>query len=518
MPTTIRIASVRRCAGILGPPRPRLRHAIVALALLASLVFVTSAPAAGSSQLTVSTAWGWGKGTITSAPNGIACGTTCQAQFANGTNVTLTAVAAPGSTFNSWAGACSGGSVTCVVPISAATSVRAAFDLVEPVRLDVVTTGGTRGLVVSDPRAIFCGGTEVSCWAYLAGGSQITLQVVPSAHAIFSGWSGACSGSAPTCVVSMSESKSVTAVFIPLVRAMVHQGGPGLGTVASSPAGINCGGGGGCETEFAIGTELTLTAVPYPGSVFAGWSEGVCTGLSPTCTITMDSEQWVSATFEWAPVPFSVSKAGTGTGSVTSDLGGIDCGATCEGNLPFVKTVTLAAVAAAGSTFTGWSGACNGASATCTVRLHTAGSVTATFDVLLPAPVDPPAPVPTPETQLPPAPEAPPAAAIALAPAVPSAAVPLPRGMARPTVRARPTITGRPRLGRALVCMRGTWIGNPSSYTFAWRRDGRVVGRAARHLVRAADRGRLLRCEITARNTAGRSTAVSGAMRIPRGS
>ena len=59
----------------------------------------------------------------------------------------------------------------------------------------------------------------------------------------------------------------------------------------------------------------------------------MCTGLSPTCTITMDSEQWVSATFEWAPVPFSVSKAGTGTGSVTSDLGGIDCGATCEGNL-----------------------------------------------------------------------------------------------------------------------------------------------------------------------------------------
>jgi hypothetical protein len=53
----------------------------------------------------------------------------------------------------------------------------------------------------------------------------------------------------------------------------------------------------------------------------------------------------------------SVTKAGNGTGTVTSDDGGIDCGSDCneiypEGSTP---TVTLTAVADTGSSFSGWS-------------------------------------------------------------------------------------------------------------------------------------------------------------------
>jgi len=60
----------------------------------------------------------------------------------------------------------------------------------------------------------------------------------------------------------------------------------------------------------------------------------------------------------------TVAKAGTGNGSVSSSPAGIACGATCENDFANGSTVTLTAAAAAGSSFTAWSGACNGASAT----------------------------------------------------------------------------------------------------------------------------------------------------------
>src|SRR2546427_5135707 len=47
---------------------------------------------------------GTGSGTVTSAPAGITCGTSCAASYASGTGVTLTAAAASGSTFGGWSG------------------------------------------------------------------------------------------------------------------------------------------------------------------------------------------------------------------------------------------------------------------------------------------------------------------------------------------------------------------------------------------------------------------------------
>ncbi len=67
-----------------------------------------------------------GAGTVTSAPSGISCGSTCSANFAAGTNVTLTAAASVGSVFSGWSGGCSG-TGTCIVAMNAAKSVSAAF-------------------------------------------------------------------------------------------------------------------------------------------------------------------------------------------------------------------------------------------------------------------------------------------------------------------------------------------------------------------------------------------------------
>jgi hypothetical protein len=79
-----------------------------------------------------------------------------------------------------------------------------------------------------------------------------------------------------------------------------------------------------------------------------------------------------------------VSTAGSGTGAVTSDTGGIDCpGTLCSADYLSGTVVTLTATADAGSTFTGWTataGACTGATTPCTVTMDMAYAVTAQFD------------------------------------------------------------------------------------------------------------------------------------------
>lgn len=75
----------------------------------------------------------------------------------------------------------------------------------------------------------------------------------------------------------------------------------------------------------------------------------------------------------------TVAKAGAGSGTVTSSPSGIDCGSTCSASYSSGASVMLTAVAASGSTFAGWSGACSGTGA-CTLSMTAARSVTATFN------------------------------------------------------------------------------------------------------------------------------------------
>jgi hypothetical protein len=61
---------------------------------------------------------GTGQGTITSAPSGLGCASTCTGNFPIGTVVTLTAAASAGSTFGGWAGCDSVSGTACVVDMN----------------------------------------------------------------------------------------------------------------------------------------------------------------------------------------------------------------------------------------------------------------------------------------------------------------------------------------------------------------------------------------------------------------
>ncbi len=325
--------------------------------------------------LTVSKA-GAGTGTVTSSPAGINCGADCTENYASGTLVTLTATPAAGSTFAGWSGSCVG-TGSCVVSMTAARAVTANFNgTVSGFLLTVSKAGAGTGTVTSSPAGINCG---ADCTENYASGTLVTLTATPAAGSTFAGWSGSCVGTG-SCVVSMTAARAVTANFNGTVSGFlltVSKAGAGTGTVTSSPAGINCG--ADCTENYASGTLVTLTATPAAGSTFAGWS-GSCVGTG-SCVVSMTAARAVTANFNGTVSGFllTVSKAGAGTGTVTSSPAGINCGADCTENYASGTLVTLTATPAAGSTFAGWSGSCVG-TGSCVVSMTAARAVTANFN------------------------------------------------------------------------------------------------------------------------------------------
>ncbi len=331
--------------------------------------------AAQNVALTVNKA-GSGNGTVSSSPAGIDCGTSCIADFGPGTTVTLTQTAASGSTFAGWGGACSG-SGSCVVSMDAAKSVTATFNTtpIATFALTVNKTGPGSGTLSSTPGGISCGAT---CNATFNDGTLVTLSASPNAGSSFAGWSGACSGTGG-CTVTMNAAKIVSATFelIPAGSSSltVSRQGSGSGTVSSSPAGINCG--STCVASFTDGSVITLTANPAAGSSFIAWG-GACSGTG-ACSVTLDSAKTVSVTFDTNQAgTFAVSVSKTGSGSVSSNPSGINCGLTCTANFASGASITLTATPDTGFNFVGWGGACSG-TGTCNVTADASQTVSATF-------------------------------------------------------------------------------------------------------------------------------------------
>jgi len=143
--------------------------------------------------------------------------------------------------------------------------------------------------------------------------------------------------------------------------------------------------GGGDDVDYALGAKLIAAG--------QSWTTDL------TLTVTTTGVYWYKLVVYWGTeksvaiqqfnavsvvtYALTVSKSGTGSGTVTSSPAGINCGADCTENYTSGTIVTLTATATAGSDFAGWSGACSG-TGSCLVTMAEAKSVTATFNLSAP--------------------------------------------------------------------------------------------------------------------------------------
>ncbi len=313
--------------------------------------------------LTVS---GSGEGSVLTSTS-VQCFDNCVTNLAPNTVVTVFTGANIGSTFTGWSGDCSG-TGSCTVTMDSAKNVTAEFTI-NSYQLDVQITGDGAGSVTSNPAGIDCGS---DCSETLDHGTLVTLTATPSnSQSRFAGWSGGgCSGTNP-CTVSMTAATTVTAEFEQFYT--INTSTNGNGSIDCSPQHLGACGG------FWSGTEVTFTANAGSNWVFAGWGDDCSGNSTETCVLTIDApNKTISAGFN--PIyDLSVSKTGSGDGTVTSSPAGIDCGSDCSEGYESGTSVTLTANPDSDSVFAGWSGGGCSGTGNCTVNVAFAIAVTAEF-------------------------------------------------------------------------------------------------------------------------------------------
>jgi hypothetical protein len=367
-----------------------------------------------------------GTGSVSSKPKGIKCGATCSSAVASlykDSSVALEAKPSTGSTFVEWVnsveeGPCDGSTApTCTIKLSEDQSLEAVFagtskEVISATPL-TVSKGESSGKGTVKGAGLGCEADCTSTTVVYQGpitgakpkpAKSVELTAAPAFGSKFTGWEGGgCSGTG-TCVVTMNEATEVTATFtasaagtLKLTKSSYESGS---GSVASKPKGIKCG--ATCtEAVASIPQEekVELAAKPSTGDVFVEWQGGDCDeSKSPTCIVTMDEEENIVAVFA-GPVKLipsatalTLEKGGSGLGTVKA--AGLGCEVLCTSTTVLyqgpitepkpkpAKSVELSAVAAPGSSFTGWEGGGCSGTGTCVVTMNEATTVTATFDEL----------------------------------------------------------------------------------------------------------------------------------------
>jgi hypothetical protein len=161
-----------------------------------------------------------GPGTIVSSPAGLSCPPRCTASFDAGSTIHLSANPNRGAQFEEYADDCTGATPPdCDLTVSQSgntvtgTFTQVTFTLTVNVQDPksqggggaVNASGGSGSFQCAQSRCVFTFGVDDTV--------QLDLDALGLSISQFTGWSGACSGTAQTCTVAMNANKSVTAHY-----------------------------------------------------------------------------------------------------------------------------------------------------------------------------------------------------------------------------------------------------------------------------------------------------------------
>ena len=265
------------------------------------------------------------------------------------TVVTLTPVADPGWTFDSWGDDLSGSDDPETITMDADKTVSATFTQDE-YTLTVTPVGS--GTVSKDP--------SQATYHY---GDVVTLTATPDNEDwAFVGWSGDVDSTDNPLDLTIIGDMSVTATFTDEFYVLTVNV-VGNGHVDLDPAG----------GTYAVDTVVGLDAVADLGWTFAGWS-GALSGDTNPETVTMNADKTVTATFTEDEYTLTVTIVGSG--SVVKSPN--------QATYHYGESVTLTASAAGGWMFTGWSSDLSGSVNPESITMDGDKTVTATFTVIPP--------------------------------------------------------------------------------------------------------------------------------------
>ncbi|HKJ91654.1 MAG TPA: right-handed parallel beta-helix repeat-containing protein [Longimicrobiales bacterium] len=297
---------------------------------------------------------GGGTGTVTSDPAGMTCqktdvstDVTCDASFADGTQVTLTSTVDAGMEDGAWTGCDSSTPTTCTITMAPGVApVHKAYSLGWfTVTLTKSGTGSGTVSIPGEAGSIYpphtCGTDCTSQWH---PGDVASVNETPEAGSIFAGWSGDCTGTASDQSINVTVTNDMTcnaqfdvdpnAVTVNLsvlvdvasgrggaITSSVESGSSSSASVdvgvssaggsslrdrtrgsialATGDSSINCTVSGGvCSVDVPQGTVLRLHAQPDAGAYLYGWYDA---GVTDTTTndrlVTMNADTTVSAVF-----------------------------------------------------------------------------------------------------------------------------------------------------------------------------------------------------------------------------
>ena len=139
-----------------------------------------------------------GRGEVTSDLPGVDCASGCTTQWDNGSKVVLQADGTGNQRFVRWQGACTG--YDCSLDLTQPATVTAVFG---PTQIPLKVTVAGKGTVACTP----------TCTKRFPGGDPLRLRAVAAKGWKFTGWSGGCKGTRPTCSPATDFALTVKATF-----------------------------------------------------------------------------------------------------------------------------------------------------------------------------------------------------------------------------------------------------------------------------------------------------------------